>query len=142
MLARRSVLCMLIAMPLAIRSLPLAAAEAIRMRALYETDGSFSELAESLKGQQVTIKGFMAPPLKPMVTFFVLTQGPVEVCPFCDSEASWPRDIIFVRPKERVAPKTGRPLLVTGTLELGTETDPETGFVSRVRLVGAEYEEA
>ncbi len=142
MLSRRTLLPVLGMLPLALQSGRSQAAEAIRMRDLYETDGSFSELAQSLKDQRVTIKGFMAPPLKPTVTFFVLTQGPVEVCPFCDSEASWPRDIIFVRPKERVAPKTGRPLLVSGVLELGAATDQETGFVSKVRLVQAEYTEA
>jgi hypothetical protein len=137
MVTRRTALGILLAAPVIARA-SMAIAEPIRMRALYERDGSFSELAESLKNQRVVIRGFMAPPLKPMVTFFVLTQGPVEVCPFCDSEASWPRDIIFVRPKGRTAPRTGRPLLVSGILELGTETDPETGFVSRVRLVDAE----
>ena len=32
-----------------------------------------------------------------------------------------------------------QPILVTGTLELGTEIDEETGFVSRVRLTEAAY---
>lgn len=142
MLSRRVLISLLSSSPFWAAGVTGAAAEAVRMRELYNADGSFSELALSLKDKHVTIKGFMAPPLKPTITFFVLTEGPVEVCPFCDSEASWPRDIIFVRPKQRVAPKTGRALLVTGLLELGAATDQETGFVSKVRLVQAEYREA
>ena len=32
-----------------------------------------------------------------------------------------------------------QPIVVTGTLRLGTEIDPATGFVSRVRLDDAAY---
>ena len=33
-----------------------------------------------------------------------------------------------------------QPIVVTGTLALGTEIDGATGFVSRVRLVDARFE--
>ena len=74
-----------------------AARERIKIRDLYAAGGAFSELAERLVGETVEIPGFMAPPLKPDASFFVLTKMPMAVCPFCNDEADWPRDIEFVR---------------------------------------------
>jgi hypothetical protein len=83
----------------------------------------------------------MAPPLKAEADFFVLTKLPMAVCPFCDSELNWPTDIVLVRLGQRQDwVDFNRPIVVRGRLELGTEVDPETGFVSRVRLVDAAYE--
>ena len=39
--------------------------------------------------------------------------------------------------KRETAIKPGRVLFTVGTLELGPQTDSETGFVSKVRLVDA-----
>ena len=80
----------------------------------------------------------MAPPLKADAPFFVLTKRPMTVCPFCSDEAEWPRDILAVHTKRTVRTVAFNiPIVASGTLELGTETDPDTGFVSRVRLVDA-----
>lgn len=96
----------------------------------------------SLAGQQVTVVGSMAPPLKAMGNFFVLTKDPVSLCPFCQSDADWPADILVVYLKaETTFIQKNRPLAVTGRLEVGSSTDPATGFVSLVRLVEAEYRE-
>jgi hypothetical protein len=85
----------------------------------------------------------MAPPLKPDAQFFVLTKMPMAVCPFCDNEADWPRDIVLVRLRERQDWVIfNRAIVTEGVLELGTEVDEETGFVSRVRLTDAVYETA
>ena len=47
----------------------------------------------------------------------------------------WPADIVVVQLSEPVvALPFDRPISVTGTLELGTEVDAETGFVSLVRI--------
>ena len=63
------------------------------------------------------------------------------VCPFCDSEMNWPNDIVLVRLRDRQDwVDFNQPIVVTGTLSLGTEIDEETGFVSRVRLVDAAFE--
>lgn len=119
------------------------AAESIKIRELYAGDVQFSELAKSLDGKKVKISGFMAPPLKAQADFFVLTKMPMAVCPFCESEADWPDDILFVRGKDTIEViRYTEPLFVTGILELGTKVDEETGFVSRVRLVNADYERA
>jgi len=113
----------------------------IRMFELYQPDLSFSDLAKRLKGKPIAIQGFMAPHLKVESDFFVLSNSPVETCPFCESEDQWIDTIIFVRMKKRqeaVAP--GMLIQVTGLLEIGPQTDSATGFVSRVRLADATFQ--
>lgn len=123
-------------------SRPLKALDdAIKLRDLYNKDLSFSNLALSLAGQRITVNGFMAPPLKVEINFFVLTKQPLSVCPFCETEADWPDDILAVYTKRivRVLPFNLK-IEVRGVLELGTAKDAETGFVSRVRLTDAKYD--
>ena len=118
-----------------------AAADRIRIRDLYGHGAAFSDQALALNEQRVQIQGFMAPPLKPDADFFVLTKLPMAVCPFCDSELDWPNDIVLVRLRGRQDwVDFNQPIVVTGTLALGTEIDAATGFVSRVRLVDANFE--
>lgn len=119
----------------------VAAAEVVRLRDLYNKDLSFSEIATTMEGESITVSGFMAPPLKAESRFFVLTTRPMAVCPFCESEAEWPNDILAVYTKRllKVVP-FNVPLLARGKLELGAVKDEETGFVSRVRIVDATYE--
>jgi hypothetical protein len=82
----------------------------------------------------------MAPHLKVESDFFVLSNAPVETCPFCESEDQWIETIIFVQMKKRQeAAKSGDLIEVVGRLEVGPQTDAATGFVSRVRLVDATY---
>ena len=122
---------------------PSAAADRIRIRIrdLYGHGAAFSDQALALNEQRVQIQGFMAPPLKPDADFFVLTKLPMAVCPFCDSELDWPNDIVLVRLRGRQDwVDFNQPIVVTGTLALGTEIDAATGFVSRVRLVDANFE--
>ena len=64
----------------------------------YSAEGlTFSDKTMSLEGGEVTISGFMAPPLTPTIHFFVLTEVPMSVCPFCSSDADWPDNIIVVK---------------------------------------------
>lgn len=94
-----------------------------------------SEKAASLEGQTITMTGYMAPPLTPTIHFFVLTEVPMSVCPFCSSDADWPDNIIVVKLNEPVtALPYDAPIQVTGTLEIGSEMDEETGFVSQLRI--------
>jgi len=115
----------------------------IRLRELYNRDMSFSPLAQQLEGERVSVSGYMAPPLKADSNFFVLTKMPMAVCPFCETEAEWPEDIlaIYTRRKYRVVP-FNRKIVVRGELELGGYRDPETGFVSLVRLSNAQFDYA
>ena len=126
---------------LAAPALPRAAEEApLRMRDLYEKNLDFSPLAHELEGGRVRVRGFMAPPLDPGLPFFVLTKRPMAVCPFCESEADWPDDILAVYTKRALEPVAfNRPIEVEGVLELGGYQDPDIGFVSRVRLRDASY---
>ena len=113
----------------------------IKLRDLYDRDMSFSDLAESLAGRRVTVDGFMAPPLKAESRFFVLTKMPMSVCPFCETEAEWPDDILAIYTKRivDVVPYNVK-ILTHGVLELGTYRDADTGFLSRIRLNDAIYE--
>jgi hypothetical protein len=118
------------------------AEEILAFREIYKTQGVLgSELSaktRALAGRPVRILGYMAPPLKPEVSFFVLTRTPVALCPFCDSDADWPSDIVVVYPRDRGQwSQDGLPVAVSGTLEIGSRRDRETGFVSLVRVVDA-----
>ncbi|WP_373354199.1 hypothetical protein [Pseudoroseicyclus sp. CXY001] len=125
----------------AVAARPALAAEAILLRDLYNRDMTFTELALSLEGREVTLEGYMAPPLKADSTFFVLTRRPLTVCPFCETEAEWPDDIAAIHTRRiyDVQPFNVK-LLTTGILELGPETEPDTGFVSRLRLTEARFD--
>lgn len=97
---------------------------------------------KSLAGKKVRISGFMAPPLKPTLSFFVLTKVPMSICPFCSTDADWPDDIVLVKLVQPVtALPFDRPITVTGQLELGYQLDDETGFVSLVRIMADTIEE-
>lgn len=120
---------------------PAAASSPLKMRALYNKDLSFSDLALAQQGKPVTVAGYMAPPLKAETNFFVLTSRPLAVCPFCESEADWPDDILAVYGEDVISVVPfNYPIVVTGILELGIRTDENLGFVSRVRLVDARFE--
>jgi hypothetical protein len=95
----------------------------------------FSDKLVALNGKRAVMTGFMAPPLKPALDFFVLTRVPLSLCPFCASDADWPEDIVFVRmPQGRTIQPTSATVRVTGQLDIGTKTDEATGFVSLVRI--------
>jgi hypothetical protein len=137
MLTRRLVL----ALPaLACANRLVAEETPIRLRDLYDKDLGFSAVALESKGSRITVAGFMAPPLKAESVFFVLTNRPMAVCPFCEPGTPWPDDILAVYAKRvvEVVP-FNVPITVTGVLELGDAVDPELGFYSKVRLVGATY---
>lgn len=100
----------------------------------------FSPKAKSLNGQSVEMSGFMAPPLKAEAKFFVLTEIPMSICPFCSTDADWPDNIVVIYLDEaQTFVQPGTRIEVSGTLEVGSWTDPETGFLSRLRLRGASY---
>jgi len=121
-----------------------AAADQLRFQDLYGSFGplgfQFSKEALERRGRSVLIEGFLAPPLKPLARFFVLCARPVTLCPFCQSDADWPEDIIVVYPRGRFtwpARAMSEPVQVTGVLELGSKSDADTGFVSQARIVEA-----
>jgi hypothetical protein len=94
-------------------------------------------------GKRVEILGYMAPPLKPRIEFFVLTKTPMSTCPFCSTAADWPPDIVLIyAPKSNQLLSMSGPIRVRGKLELGAKEDPSTGFVSLIRVYADEVEVA
>jgi hypothetical protein len=116
------------------------AGDLLKVRELYDANQDFSALAKELEGTTVKVEGFMAPPLKADIKFFVLTKKPMAVCPFCETEAEWPDDIlaIYTRRDFDVVAFNWR-IEVTGELALGKKRDPHTGFLSMVRLENARF---
>jgi len=100
----------------------------------------FAPLVLDNVGHTVALTGYMAPPLKAEATFFVLTREPLAICPFCQSDADWPVDIVVVT-LAAATPlvSAGTRVTVTGRLEAGSKIDPDTGFVSQLRIVDADY---
>jgi len=142
-LSRRGLLTGLAAFPVSRRALA-AEADTLTFDGLYKSFGvlgfQFSDRATSLRGKPVRITGYMAPPLKPESHFFVLTREPLAICPFCQSDADWPVDIVvvFMRAATPMV-SAGQKVAVSGRLEIGSSTDAETGFVSQIRLVDAGF---
>lgn len=101
---------------------------------------SFSDKLKGLTGKEVAMQGFMAPPLKAEANFFVLTEIPMALCPFCSSDADWPDNIVVVYLEDaQTFEQANATIEVRGKLEVGSWTDPDTGFVSLVRIVGAGF---
>ena len=100
---------------------------------------TLSDKALGLNATPVEVVGFMAPPLKAEAPFFVLTDIPMETCPFCNDIALWPDNIIYVTSDaELPMVPFDRQIRVAGVLDLGESLDDETGFVSLVRLKNAQ----
>ena len=129
---------------LCVRPWPACAAETLAFDQLYKSFGvrgaEYSDRLLALRGKIISIEGYMAPPLKPESDFFVLTREPVALCPFCQSDAEWPIDIVVIYLRG-AAPlvSQGEKVSVSGRLEVGSWTDPNTGFVSQIRVVDAAY---
>jgi hypothetical protein len=144
---RRSALMRLVgglgaALATAIR--PAAAADRLRFQDLYGSFGpigfEFSETARRLRGQPVVMRGYLAPPLKAEARFFVLCSQPVTLCPFCQSDADWPQDIVVVYPKRAASLRsrgTADAMDVAGIFDLGSQRDTDSGFVSQARIIEA-----
>ncbi|WP_341991571.1 hypothetical protein [Azorhizobium sp. AG788] len=104
---------------------------------------TFSDKVKGLNGQDVAMRGFMAPPLKAEADFFVLTEIPMSICPFCASDADWPDNIVVIYLDRAQTFEQANALIeVRGRLEVGSWTDPTTGFVSLLRLRSASFRKA
>lgn len=100
----------------------------------------FSDKVKQMTGQKIGIQGFMAPPLKAEAHFFVLTQIPMALCPFCSTDADWPDNIMVVYlDRKQTFTDPNQRIEARGVLERGSWTDPETGFVSQLRLRAARF---
>jgi hypothetical protein len=88
----------------------------------------------SLDGQSVRMEGYMAPPLKPELDYFVLTRVRLAFCPFCTTAADWPDDIALIYLPDQTTAATLNPVRISGRIEVGASVDQETGMVSLVRI--------
>lgn len=93
-----------------------------------------SDKLVSLDGQRVSMEGYMAPPLKPELDYFVLTRVRLAFCPFCSTAADWPDDIALVYLNGLTTTATLDPVRLEGRLEVGSAVDQETGMFSLVRI--------
>jgi hypothetical protein len=94
-----------------------------------------SDKLVSLDGKRVVMEGYMAPPLKPELDYFVLTRIQLQFCPFCSTAADWPDDIALVyMPDGEVIMPIRDPIRIVGQIEVGQSIDAETGMFSLVRL--------
>ncbi len=100
-----------------------------------------SDKLVSLDGRPVVMEGYMAPPLKANLDFFVLTRIRLAICPFCSSDADWPNDIALIyAPEDEIITPTQLPVRVTGHMEVGSSLDYESGMVSLVRIYADQVE--
>jgi hypothetical protein len=100
-----------------------------------------SDKLVSLDGQMVVMEGYMAPPLKPALDFFVITRIQLAFCPFCSTAGDWPDDIALVyMPEGETILATSDPIRIIGRMEIGASTDQETGMVSLVRIYAENVE--
>lgn len=123
------------------------ASDRLRFDDLYASWGVtglvFSDRVRALAGKQAVMAGFMAPPLKAEADFFVLTREPMSMCPFCSSDSEWPPDIVVAYLKHDLQPTAPNEVIeVEGRLEIGSWTDPASGFVSQARLRDARFRRA
>lgn len=99
-----------------------------------------SDKLVSLDGKDVVLEGYMAPPLKAELDWFVLTRIRLSYCPFCSTTADWPDDIALIYLEDTTVRPTEKPLRLYGRLEVGPAVDPETGMVSVVRIYADKLE--
>lgn len=99
-----------------------------------------SDKLVALDGKQVEIIGYMAPPLKAELDFFVLTKTRLEYCPFCSKAADWPDHIVMVYLLNDPVEVTNNLVKVRGQLELGVSVDEESGMISLVRIYADQIE--
>jgi hypothetical protein len=99
-----------------------------------------SDKLKSLDGVEVVMVGYMAPPLKPALDWFVLTPIRLAFCPFCSSDADWPTDIAVVYLANDEVLATQAAVRIEGRMEIGSSIDTESGMVSLVRIYASKIE--
>lgn len=141
-LSRRHVLAgagtLLAAVPVVAKAEPLPVLD---LGALFKDDDvgrtGFRPEVVALAGRQVVAQGYEIFHRRPdPPRFLCLANGPGSTCPHCAGMLVMPRDMIVYYPFGSTAGTAdpARPGTVAGVLELGAERDPQSGFVSTIRL--------
>ncbi len=116
-------------LPLLLAGRRARAQENLGFGELYKSLGvlglQFSDKVKRLNGSAVSVGGFMAPPLKAEANFFVLTEIPMSLCPFCSSDADWQDNILVVYlAAKQTFVQYNAPIAAQGILDVGPWTDP------------------
>ncbi len=98
-----------------------------------------SEKFKSLKGEKVSIEGWMGEVLHLRQGWFLLIKEPGGECPFCTEDESFWNEILIVFVDDPSTLRyTKEPLLVEGTLDVGIKID-ESNYKTMFRLYDATF---
>jgi len=99
---------------------------------------NFAAPVRALAGREVVVEGFIAPHASGNAPFHIVASRQIITCPHCGAQAM-PADalVAYVPPRDAPLP-VGRPVLISGRLELGSARDVTTGFLSTARLRDAQ----
>jgi len=98
-----------------------------------------SERFKSLKGEKVSIEGWMGEVLHLRQGWFLLIKEPGGECPFCTEDESFWNEILIVFVDDPSTLRyTKEPLLVEGTLDVGIKID-ESNYKTMFRLYDATF---
>lgn len=98
-----------------------------------------SEKFKSLKGDKVSIEGWMGEVLHLRQGWFLLIKEPGGECPFCTEDESFWNEILIVFVDDPSTLRyTKEPLLVEGTLDVGIKID-ESNYKTMFRLYDATF---
>lgn len=110
---------------------------------LYETDGSgglnFAPHVLAAVSRLVVVTGYVAPHLQPGAPFHLVSHIPLSACPHCLGNRTLPKGTVAFYPLRAngASYEPGAdPVALKGYLELGAKVDPQTGFVTTIRLRG------
>lgn len=88
----------------------------------------------ALDGERVLMEGYVAPPLKLDLNWFILSSIQLGGCPYCSGAADWTPGIVLVYLDGAEMPYPLQAIRLEGELHVGTAVDDETGMVSLVRI--------
>ncbi len=112
------------------------------LASLYSTDGGgldFDSHVLAAASRLVIVTGYVAPHLQPGAPFHLVSHVPLSACPHCLGNRTLPKGTVAFYPlKENGASYApgADPVSLKGYLELGAKVDPQTGFVTTIRLRG------
>ncbi len=117
---------------------PQRAGDAVAIGDLVGPDGAAKSLALELTGSEIRLRGYIAPSLVADPSGFLLTEASLAPCQLCGN-VHGPGAGLLVTPEHRVDTDIAmhEAIDVTGRLSAGGESDPTTGTLGEVGLIGA-----
>lgn len=125
------------------------AGQALRIGDLNAEEDGVTDLARQLDGTQIETFGYMTPPLPGgnafliNLSFFVMAGEPMATCPACETPDEFPGNILLVVTEGPFRPiPFWKMITTTGTLRVGEYVDPDTSYLTLLRLENADWREA